>query len=55
MRMNYDITNDKINAPQITVYRDLHCWELNFTWNPVGTYQGYRFELRLKSTAASGS
>lgn len=49
VRMNYDITNDKIGAPQITAYRDLHCWEMNFTWNPVGTYRGFRFELRLKA------
>ncbi|MFB3057874.1 MAG: hypothetical protein ACE1ZQ_12040, partial [Ignavibacteriaceae bacterium] len=36
-------------APQIKVTRDLHCWLMNFTWNPIGTYQGFRFEIRVKA------
>ncbi len=46
---NYDFQNDKIAAPRITVYRDLECWEMNFSWNPIGTYTGYRFEIRMKA------
>lgn len=48
-RGNYDFIDDKFNAPQITVYRDLHCWEMNFTWNPVGVYRGFRLEIRMKA------
>jgi lipopolysaccharide assembly outer membrane protein LptD (OstA) len=48
-RLNYDIERDEITAPQITIYRDLHCWEMNFTWNPIGNYSGFRFEIRLKA------
>jgi hypothetical protein len=22
---------------------------MNFTWNPVGIYRGYRFEIRVKA------
>ena len=48
-RGSYDITNSQMNAPQITVFRDLHCWEAHLVWNPVGTYTGFRFEIRLKA------
>lgn len=48
-RGNYDFKEKKLNAPQVTVYRDLHCWEMNFIWNPIGTYRGFRFEIRMKA------
>jgi lipopolysaccharide assembly outer membrane protein LptD (OstA) len=47
-RTNYDLVNREFAAPQITVYRDLHCWELNFSWVPTGFNRNYRFEIRLK-------
>ncbi len=46
---NYDLISKEIAAPLITVYRDLHCWELNFSWVPVGQYRNYRLEIRLKT------
>ena len=46
---SYDIENKEFVAPQIKVTRDLHCWLMNFTWNPIGTYQGFRFEIRVKA------
>ena len=49
IRGSYDFQTKQVSAPQITVYRDLHCWEMNFNWNPLGTYSGFRFEIRLKA------
>ncbi len=49
VRGNYDFQRKEISAPQITVYRDLKCWEMNFTWNPLGTYRGFRLEIRMKA------
>lgn len=49
VRGNYDFQNEEFSAPQITVYRDLECWEMNFSWNPLGTYSGFRFEIRMKA------
>lgn len=49
VRGSYDFKEKKISAPQITVYRDLHCWEMNFSWNPLGNYSGFRFEIRMKA------
>ncbi|MCL4550761.1 MAG: LPS-assembly protein LptD [Bacteroidetes bacterium] len=49
VRGSYDFDRKEISAPQITVYRDLHCWEMNFVWNPMGYYSGFRFEIRMKA------
>jgi len=45
---SYDMINRVFTAPQITIYRDLHCWELNFNWVPTGPYRNFRLEIRLK-------
>jgi lipopolysaccharide assembly outer membrane protein LptD (OstA) len=49
VRGSYDLEQKEISAPQVTVYRDLHCWEMFFSWNPLGAYQGFRVEIRLKA------
>lgn len=49
VRGNYDIEEGRISAPAVSVYRDLHCWEMNFDWYPIGTYRGFRFEIRIKA------
>ena len=46
---SYDILQKQFAAPRITIYRDLHCWEMNFTWSPLGQMAGYRFELKVKA------
>ncbi|MCX6168266.1 MAG: putative LPS assembly protein LptD [Ignavibacteriales bacterium] len=50
LRGSYDFDRKEISAPQITIYRDLHCWEMNFTWNPLGLYSGFHFEIRIKAS-----
>jgi hypothetical protein len=45
----YDIFNKEFTAPYITIYRDLHCWEMSFNWIPTGSYRGFRFELKIKA------
>lgn len=49
VRGSYDLKRKQISAPQITVYRDLHEWEMNLVWNPLGAYSGFRFEIRMKA------
>ncbi|MBI1939079.1 MAG: LPS-assembly protein LptD [Ignavibacteriales bacterium] len=49
LRGSYDFQTKQIGAPQITIYRDLHEWEMNLVWNPIGTYRGFRFEIRMKA------
>jgi lipopolysaccharide assembly outer membrane protein LptD (OstA) len=49
MTASYDLINKTIAAPQITVYRDLHCWEMDFSWVPTGYYRNFKLEIRLKA------
>ncbi len=49
LRGNYDFQDKEFAAPQVTVYRDLECWEMNFSWNPIGNFTGFRFEIRMKA------
>ncbi|NOX18868.1 MAG: LPS-assembly protein LptD [Chlorobi bacterium] len=46
-RGSYDFQRKEFSAPQIDIYRNLDCWEMNFVWNPIGTYRGFRFEIRM--------
>jgi len=46
---SYDFQSKEFAAPQVRISRDLHCWLMNFTWNPIGTYTGFRFEVRVKA------
>ena len=46
---SYDLEQKEFSAPQVRISRDLHCWTMNFTWNPIGTYRGYNFEIRVKA------
>jgi hypothetical protein len=46
----YDLANQKLLIPQITIHRDLHCWEMNFAYRPPGSgISGFNFELRVKA------
>lgn len=46
---SYDIFEKRISAPVVRISRDLHCWNMNFEWYPIGSYRGFRFELRVKA------
>lgn len=46
---SYDFDRKEFSAPQVRISRDFHCWLMNFTWNPIGTFRGYRFEIRVKA------
>ncbi len=46
---SYDFREKQFSAPQIRISRDLECWLMDFTWNPVGLFSGYYFEIRVKA------
>lgn len=46
---SYDFVAREITVPSISITRDLHCWELNFTYNPIGIIKGFNLELRIKA------
>jgi lipopolysaccharide assembly outer membrane protein LptD (OstA) len=46
---SYDFVNKKHFIPSVDVTRDLHCWEMRFSWKPMGYLEGYRLEIRIKA------
>lgn len=48
--LSYDFTQNQINAPNLTVTKQIHCWALDFTWYPTGFNQG--FYLRFAASDA---
>ncbi|MFM6975961.1 MAG: putative LPS assembly protein LptD [Sphingobacteriaceae bacterium] len=46
----YDFQQKKISLTQISIYRDLHCWDLSFSWIPFGTYRSYSVDLRVRAS-----
>jgi lipopolysaccharide assembly outer membrane protein LptD (OstA) len=46
---SFDFQSQQFAAPTVRISRDLHCWVMNFTWYPIGTYRGYLFEIRVKA------
>ncbi len=46
---NYDFVRKELSAPVFTAYRDMGCWEMLFTWHPIGVYRGFRFNIHLKA------
>ncbi len=47
--MRVDLINKNIASTGISLYRDLHCWEGRFTWNPIGAFSGYYLNIAVKS------
>ncbi|HWZ14526.1 MAG TPA: putative LPS assembly protein LptD [Mucilaginibacter sp.] len=47
---NYDIRAGRLAVTSFGIYRDLHCWDLNFQWVPFGLYKSYNVTLKVKAT-----
>jgi lipopolysaccharide assembly outer membrane protein LptD (OstA) len=54
MQSGYDFVNKGVSLTNISIQRDLHCWEAAFNWTPAasplfGRASSYSFDLRVKS------
>ena len=47
----WDFVNNNITYTNISVYRDLHCWEMRFNWIPIGSYKSWNFTINVKAQA----
>jgi LptD protein len=45
----FDFQSKQITQTQITLRRDLHCWQMSLNWVPFGKYQSYSFSIGIKS------
>ncbi len=39
--LNYDLLNRNFAAPSISIHKVIHCWQLDITWYPTGSYRGF--------------
>lgn len=46
---NYDMKDWHMTTQDLSVYRDLHCWEARMNWTPSGLRKGYYFVMNIKA------
>jgi hypothetical protein len=50
LNSSYDFVAKEFSATNISVYRDLHCWEMKIGVVPFGNYKSYYFTINAKSS-----
>ncbi len=45
----WDFVNNDLAFTRINIFRDLHCWDMQFTWVPIGNFQMYEFRISVRS------
>lgn len=45
----FDVTHKTITRTDISVIRDLHCWQMEFKWTPMGFQQGFYMSIYVTS------
>ncbi len=51
---SYDFTERKLTYTNVSISRDLHCWQMSFNFVPFGTYKSYHFRINVKSSMFQG-
>ncbi|MRR20179.1 LPS-assembly protein LptD [bacterium] len=46
----YDFKQKEITMTRVGISRDLHCWEMSFSWIPVGYMRSWNFTIRAKAS-----
>ena len=46
----YDFTRHEFTQTRLSIYRDLHCWQMNVNWVPFGTYQSFSVDINVKAS-----
>jgi hypothetical protein len=47
----YDISNNKLTTSAVSITRDLHCWQMSFSWIPFGHYKSWSFHIGVKAAS----
>jgi len=47
--LHYDINKLKMTYADLSIYRDLHCWEMRINWTPIGDRKGWNFTINVKA------
>jgi len=46
----YDFNQKEITMTRVGISRDLHCWEMSFSWIPTGYMKSWNFTIRAKAS-----
>jgi hypothetical protein len=46
----YDFVSKQITQTNLSLTRDLHCWQMSLNWVPFGKFQSYTFNIGIKSS-----
>lgn len=49
VRSGYDFERNELSYTSVDIYRDLHCWEMRFSWIPFGNWKSWNFGINIKS------
>lgn len=44
----FDIEKGETISDELTIWRDMHCWEGIFSWTPTGYRKGWSFRINIK-------
>ncbi len=47
----YDIKANKLTTSSISITRDLHCWQMSFSWIPFGFHRSWSFNIGVKASS----
>ena len=47
----FDFTSRKMSMTSIAITRDLHCWQMSFTWIPFGAHRSWAFNIGVKAAS----
>ena len=45
----YDFEEKKLTPTTFSINRDLHCWQMSFSWVPTGFMKSWSFNIHIKS------
>lgn len=45
----YDFEAKNLSYTTLDIYKDLHCWEMRFSWIPFGQFQSFSFDIKVKA------
>ncbi|MCH5334598.1 MAG: LPS-assembly protein LptD [Alistipes sp.] len=49
----FDVQQKKLTTSAISISRDLHCWQMSFSWIPFGYHRSWSFHIGVKAASLS--
>ncbi|GAA5021392.1 hypothetical protein GCM10011506_02880 [Marivirga lumbricoides] len=46
----YDFEMNDFTQTSFTIFRDLHCWQINANWTPFGRFQSFSVDIGVKAS-----